>query len=259
MMNRHAVQRFSGPLTLCATLAFGGSAAAAEEPDSYAVAALVGQEITVVAYQATVGSRLDRNFQQHIPILDDHFDRLATELSIGMIRDTLPTAVVQPVSFRDTAPFADSDALLPDQGLKPLLEAVQALSLPKDTQYVVLTSKFRSDARFKVSSGTIGSGKLTGLGFYIDADKRMKRTDTGASGRGFVPPFAYVTVSLIDLRTGTVVRSVTATARGARANVGPNTTLNPWDATTAEQKLRAFDNMLGRARRSAIPRVIAPA
>ncbi len=259
MMKRHAVQRFSGPLTLCAALAFGGAAAAAEEPNSYAVAALVVQEITVVTYESTVGSRLDRNCEPHIPILDDHFDRLATELSIGVIRDTLPTAVVQPMSFRDTAPFANPDALLPDQGLKPLLEAVQAQSLPKDTHYVVLISKFRSDARLKVSSGTIGSGKLTGLGFYIDADKQMKRTDTGEPGRGFVSPFAYVTVSLIDLRTGTVVRFVTATESEARANVGPNTTLNPWDATTAEQKLRALDNRLGRALRSAIPRVIAPA
>ena len=87
----------------------------------------------------------------------------------------------------------------------------------------------------------------------------MTKTETGEAGRGFVAPFAYVQVSLIDLRTGAVVRSEAAEESTTRANVGPTADLDPWDALTPEQKLRILENLLGRAVQRTVPLVLAPA
>lgn len=228
------------------------SAFAADE--TYAVVALFGDDLTVVSYQSTTGSSLDRNVQQHVALNDGRYDRLATEASMTAIRNALPGARIEALTIPDEALAGGLDASLPS-----LIETVKGKLKEPDTHYLLVIGKYRGDAHLKVASGTIGSGKLEGIGFYIDSYLRMKQSNTGESGRGFVAPFAYLTVSLVDLRTGAVVRSESASESMTRANTGPSTTLNPWDAMTPEQKVRALDVVVRKALLWAVPRVVAPA
>lgn len=229
-------------------------ATAAEAPDSYAVVSLFGDDLTVVTYRSTTGSSFDRNEQQHVALSDNRYDRLATQVSTRAIQAAVAGAQVETLMIRDDAIAGGLDASLPS-----LLDTVRGKLQDKDTHYLVVVGKYRADAHLKVASGTLGSGKLEGIGFYIDPFLRMKKTTTGESGRGFVAPFAYLSVTLVDLRTGAVVRSESVTESMTHSNVGPSTTLDPWDAMTPDEKVRAIDVVIGRALRWAVPRVVAPA
>ena len=244
--------RIQAILAACALCVFADAPAA--DTESYAVVALFGDDLSIVTYQSTTGSSLDRNEHQHIALTDGHYDRLATELSSDVIHRAMPTARVEPLTLPDDVLAGGLEASLPS-----LLDRVRTTLKDRDTHYLVVISKFRGDAHLRMASGTIGSGKLAGIGFYIDPIKRMKKTSTGESGRGFVAPFAYLDVTLVDLRTGEVIRSEAATESMTRANVGPSTTLNPWEAMTPEQKADAIDVVVRRAVLRAVPRLVAPA
>lgn len=241
-----------------------GHAADGPEPtgaaDTYAVVALVGDEFTIVTYQPGVGSNIDQNRKEEVPVDNAHFDQLATRVAVNALRRTVPGAALQGIAVPDHGAFGDADALLASDGTLPsLLSAVKPRLQRPDTHYLVVISKYRGDAQLRVRNGAIGSGKLSGVGFYIDAFKGLKNSGTGERGRGFLAPYAYVMVSLVDLRTGAIVRSEHAVETTTRANTGPESTLEPWDALTAEQKARLLDNMLGRAVQKTVPRVVAPA
>jgi hypothetical protein len=243
------------------TIALPGHAAETPDgADTYAVVALVGDEFSVVTYRPGVGSNIDQNIRQDVPLDDKHLDQLATRVAINAIHRVAPAATLQSIAVADEAAFGDADRLFASDGTLPaLLTTVKPLLERPDTHYLVVISKYRGDAHLKVRSGTIGSGKLTGLGFYVDAYKNMKNSNTGERGRGFLAPYAYLMISLVDLRTGAVVRSETAVETATRANVGPQSTLEPWDALTPDQKAHLLDTMLGRAVQKTVPLVVAPA
>lgn len=232
---------------------------AAAASNAYAVVALVGDRISVIRYRPTVGSSLDQNRVQEVVVQDDHYDRLATRVAVDAVHAAFPDAQVQGVRLADPAPFGAPGALSgSDDRLPALLAAVRSQLGDRAPRYLLVLSKHRDDAHLKTDSGTLGSGKLSGLGFYIDAETRMKRTATGERGRGFVAPYAYVTASLVDLRDGAVVRFENVEETTTRANVGEGTDLDPWNALTADQKVRLLDAMLTRAVRAAVAHVVAP-
>jgi hypothetical protein len=245
-------------LAVCCLL-FTGLARGADAPETYAVVSLVGDAMTIVTYRGNTGSNLDRDDRQEIPLGDGVFDQLATHAALDSIHRARPDAAVEEIDVPDHARFGDATALFASDGRLPqLVSAVKPLLKTPDTHYLVVLSKFRGDAIVRVRTGTIGTGKLSGLGFYVDPDKRMTRTATGERGSGFVAPFAYVEVSLIDLRTGAVVRDANATESTMRVNAGSGATLEPWDALTSDQKVRLLENLLGRAVHKTVPRVVAP-
>lgn len=227
---------------------------AADGPDSYAVVALFGDDLSIVYYVPATGSSLDRNDQQHLALSDGHFDTLAAQVSTRAICDVLPSASVESVTLPDDVLAAGLETALPS-----LLAGAKDRLKDKDTHYLVVIGKYRGDARLKAANGHLGSGKLAGIGFYVDRYLKMHKTDTGEHGRGFVAPFAYLTVSLIDLRTGTVIRSEPVTESMTRANVGPSTTLDPWEALTPDEKIRSLDVVVRRALLRTVPHVVAPA
>ena len=67
--------------------------------------------------------------------------------------------------------------------LRPVLEKAGAT-------HVVLVTKLRQEARLRILDGTIGAGKIEGVGFYIDKGVRMRNVDTGEMSQGYVAPFA---------------------------------------------------------------------
>lgn len=259
-MNRHAARlsrlflSFVGLALLC------NAPRAAEPPETYAVVAVVGDELSIVVYRPSVGSNRDTNAVQHVPNSNAHFDSVASGAAGNAIRAALPTATLRRVILDDRAMFGRvQDLGSVDGGLALLLQSLKPQLDAADAHYLVVVGKSRGETSLRVRSGTIGSGKLSGLGFFIDREKRMRRTDTGESGEGFISPFAYVMVTLIDVRTGQVVRSASASESAALANAGDRSADDPWDSLTAERKVNLLDTMLRRAVLRATPRVLAPA
>jgi hypothetical protein len=251
--------RVAGILLAFVFSTFAGGARGADAPATYAVVSLVGDSITIVTYEGVTGTNLDRNEKQQVALGDGVFDKLATRVALNTLHRSLPDAGFQAIDVAEPTSFGDATELFAADGRLPaLLAAVRPQLKASDTHYLVVISKFRSEARLRTSNSHIGSGKLAGLGFYVDPVKRMKRGDTGERGRGFVAPFAYVEVDLVDLQTGAVVRSENAKESITRANAGPDATLDPWDALTPEQKVRLLENLLGRAVQKTVSQVVAP-
>ena len=243
----------------CSTLAAAGLCHAAPTVDSYAVVSLVGDQLSIVTYQPATGSSLDKNITQSVPTTDGHFDKYAARVAINTIHRVTPEAASQVIEVPDEAAFGDAKSLLAADGTLPsLLTTVRPLLRQPDTHYLFVIDKYRSDTRLKTAHSSVGTGTVSGLGFYVDARKGMMSTKTGERGRGFVAPFAYVMVTLVDLRTGAVVASQEEVETATRANVGSQATFDPWDAMTAEQKVQMLDRLLGQAVHRAVLQIVDP-
>lgn len=225
-----------------------------EAPASYAVMSLIGDSLTIVNYRSTTGSNLDNNEKQAVALADDSFDRNALTVADAAIRRALPGAQISMLLASDQSLYARQEELFEStERAKALLDAISLQLKDTSPRYLVLITKFRSEARLRLVSGSVGSGKLAGLGFYIDRRLRTKRTDTGESGAGFVAPYAYLAVSLIDLKTGAVIRTSPALESTSYSTARSTNAADPWDALTPEQKVRVLNNLLHRAIDRAVP------
>jgi len=80
-------------------------------------------------------------------------------------------------------------------------------------------------------------GRLYGPGFYLDRVTGMQRRDTGETSIGFVAPFAYLRVSVVDVATMSLVSTATATESTTVSTANKRDAVNPWDALTSGEKV----------------------
>jgi hypothetical protein len=222
------------------TLSLGAGAA----DRTYAVLSFVGDRLLIAQTMGETGSRIDRNVRQFAPTGSDQLDKVALR------------AVKAQVGRADAARFQAAAAATLDQGgvagmvpvLQPELRAIPA------THWILVT-KHRGDARLQMYDGTIGTGQLEGLGFYIDRFRRVKIVQTGAGAEGILAPFAYLHFALIDATTGVVLRELDETMSMTAAR---QTATHPWDALTADEKVGYLETLIRRAADDAVPKLLSP-
>lgn len=144
----------------------------------YAVLSLIGDALNVVIYQLTTGSNNDTNRHESIPFPDAPFDKAALLAADAALRrsDAKASVVLLTPSSKALCQeqerlFSGSQAILPD-------DVAAALKAAGATHLVLLT-KYRGDAHLAAERTNLGTGKLEGLGFYVDRVLRLKRADTG--------------------------------------------------------------------------------
>jgi hypothetical protein len=99
----------------------------------------------------------------------------------------------------------------------------------------------------------IGSGDLTGIGYYVDDLKRV-RSEEGQSGKGFLSSYAYVTATLLDAKTMKVVRS--------RPEVVSDTTVNltsdvySWNVLSEAEKTESLRRTVRTAAHDAVAHLL---
>lgn len=227
--------------------------------EQYAVVALIGDELTIVTYQPSVGSNLDGNARQVVPLRDTSFD----EVALRAVERSLPSAargaeaILLEASDRNL--YARGPALtVAGEGLTSLLNTLGHDFPDVDARYLILVSKARGDMRLMFDNGASGEGKLGGLGIYVDRLRRVTDRSSGEESKGFVSAFAYLTVSLIDRRTGAVVRSHTGSETTIIPSGVSKTTMNAWDAVPAQMKVDAVNTAIRRLIETTVPLVLAP-
>ena len=77
--------------------------------------------------------------------------------------------------------------------------------------------------------------------------------ESGERGEGFIAPYAYFVVSVVEIGSGTVLRRALVTESHAIGNMYGNT---PWTSLTPEQKQRALEFVLQQGLRRAMPGVL---
>lgn len=246
-----------GLLFLCGfAVCLGAWAQAAPVPQRWAALSLVGDQLTVVTRADKVGNLGDTNARTSLPVPDKSFDRQVLAALSAAMSASKPG--VELVMFLPT----DARQYLPAQALfsgaqvaldGAIVEAIRA----SGAQYLLLVSKRRAEASFKLANEHIGGGWLEGLGFYIDRDTALARTDTLTGGLGFLAPYAYLNVAVVEVAglrrvvDANVQSSVVLPATSDAAHA------DPWVAVPAAKKADALAGLIQHHVAAAARRALA--
>jgi len=237
--------------------ALAALAARAEGPRNYAIVSLVGDEIVIVAPAMTTGTSLDRSSRSHLKLETQALDKTAVAAAEAALREADAGANATMLLVREPSLYeaqlkalddgADVTSIVPM--LAPTLRSVHATHL-------VLISKMRRNAAFETERSHVGQGKLEGVGFYIDRATRVDDRDDRTEYVGFLGPYAYFRVSLIDLDGPKLIgqKEIAATQ-----TVKVNSATHPWDELDAAQKVAALQSILRSKIAEAVPQVVKPA
>jgi len=198
-------------------LALGGSAAlllwlclptASNADDGtrrYAALSLIGETMTVVAYVGSTGSQMSRNRSEPVSIGSRFFDIAtlnAVQLTLRDLDVRMPVATY----------FGSSPSLFTEQhklfdGRRIALSQDLIAAMKKDgATHLVIVTRHRGQAEIRMQDGHRGSGMLEGLGYYIDSNFENMSYATGGSATGYIAPYVYLRVSLVDLATSMIER-----------------------------------------------------
>lgn len=249
-------RRALGLLPAAMALAAAGlpslAARAAEERRVLVISAL-GETIDVVQYAPAIGSLLDRNKHQRVTLTGAGFDALAGQLAAQALRRIEGVRVVDVLAVTlapDAAPLLQDERFTPDDALR------RAVAEAAPTQ-VLLLLNWRTEARLNLRNMQAGSGKLQGLGFYIDRDIRVRRNDTGESGPGMLAPYAYLKAVLVDAGSGQVLRTETHAGSFSLSAVRAPDGIDPWQALDATQKIAALQRLIRQGVAHIVPAAMA--
>lgn len=247
---------------IAAAFAFAASAfaqpASSPLPPSFALLSLVGDQFSVVFHRPETGSRLDQNDRRDYPIAAATLDDVAVSAAEDVLKRLKPVSPVLRFSIRDPRLFALQDKLLVDSAeSRGMRESLAKLLRDNGATRLVLVTKWRDDAQFKLLQTTTGTGKISGLGFYVDSFMRLHTTETGEGATGFLGPFAYLSVSVVDVASMAAIRSVQGRESDMKLPLSATGAVRAWDALTPEGKLDALERVLRRAVRNATAAALA--
>jgi hypothetical protein len=223
----------------------------------YAVLSLVGDRILVVEREMSTGSRLDRNHRIFVDVPDQTLDKSMLLAIDDAIRQKDPGAITILLTPNDPALYAAAARELDGTGnTQRIYESVKSILVGTNATHLVLVTKQRHAAKLKLRDGMVGTGYLEGLGFYVDYGTFARAVDTNEAERGFIAPFTYVNVALIEVKTGKVISEERVT--GSAPYTTPSINIgNAWGALTPQEKAdRLADVMRSEADR-VVPQLLA--
>jgi hypothetical protein len=217
-----------------------------------AITSLVGDAISVDVYRRRVGTHIDTNQRETLPIPDPHFDEMAMETVASALAKSLPSVQLAKLSVPRAGTDLDPAQFLVDGRIAASHRMVVALRDAGFTHLLVV-AKHRAPARLQMVGSSVGSGHLSGLGFYVDSTYSTMRTDTLESAKGFIAPYVYIRLGLVDLASLQQVRERTITEGIVRSAARNKEGLDAWGAMTAEEKVAMLQDLLRNGLQDAVP------
>jgi hypothetical protein len=223
-------------------LAAVGSASAADEDRTYAIVSLLGDGLSIVVRETSTGSNIDRNARTFVRLETPALDRAALFAADDAIKRASPGAKSVMLEVHDPAVYAAQSRALDEGGdTRLVLAALGATVAQSKATHLLLFTKQRHEAMLRLRDGSVGNGRLEGLGFYVDRAMRLQNPDTGEYYLGFLSPFAYFRVSLVEVVTGKTLGEESVYASDAHASTS---NVHPWDTLTSQQKVSALQSMV---------------
>lgn len=225
-------------LSLCAATLFGGPMAAqsAVEVPKYAVLSLIGEKFEVVTFKPSTGSSLNQNARESIMLQSNVMDATALGAIRNGIRKSQPTSEVFLYTTSEASLFSNPTALF--EGKKVALPAQLIAGMKKDgATHLLLVNRFRQEAQIQLGIRKVGTGHLEGIGYYVDRHMPTMEHDGSESSLGFLSPYVYLQLSLVDLGDAGIQKTTTISASQARISLQSSKGLDPWDALSPKEKL----------------------
>lgn len=237
-------------------LALGALGANAQAERKYAVMSFIGDSLTVVGQEPQTGTHIRKNSEDTLALVGDSMDQMAMQATLQALQQALPGANAValragiPKLYGSQASFVDGDrANLPGEVLSALRAA--------NVTHLILLTKFRADANMQFVQGGRGSGKIQGLGFYIDRYTRNGIQGSGVYGVGYLAAFAYFELTLIDLDAQQAQRKAQVTRSQVVVRTVDTAGRDPWDILDAGQKMAALSQLIGAGVDEAVPKILA--
>ena len=242
-----------------ALLAFGALASAAAAPTpKVAAISLIGDRLLVVGGQMQTGSRIDRNTKEHLPLKTHELDTatvLAFEKEAKIAKPQLDVVLLR---ASDASVHAlQDDVVAGKRDQRELLSAIAPIARRAGATHLVLFTRSRGEARIQLVDGSIGSGFIEGLGFYVDRWSQVRRIDSGEADVGILAPFAYFRAVLVELDGLKVVAEEKSHVARALYSRNVKAQTDPWDYLSPVEKVQALASMSGEGLQKMVPRVLS--
>lgn len=239
-------------LPLCGAVAAQGDGATRH----IVVVSLIADQLEIVTPVDPVSTRLDRQSRQTVPLKDSTLDRaFAAHLGRQLPR-LLPQAKVTalvplgPDAYADQGRWLRDDKLVPPDWLKKDLAAEQA------TQMLLLL-KHRDQVSMKFSNATLGNDmQIEGLGYYLDGRQTTGSGDDPQRAKGFIAPYAYFRMLLVDLNSWRVLRRVDVTGSQPISAVNNKEGTDPWGALSQAEKIQRLALLVARESEARLPELL---
>jgi hypothetical protein len=209
------------------------------------VTSLIGDVITVDIYRKRVGTMIDANQQERLPVPSPVFDELALKTASDAVAKALPSASMATLAVATAGSDLDPAQFLVDGRIAASHRLVVALRDAGFTHLLVI-AKHRASARLKLADASIGSGYLQGLGFYVDNAYKTRRLDTLETGTGFVAPYVYIKLALVDLTSLQQTREQLITEGVVRSAARNKEGFDAWGALTADEKVQWLQELINK-------------
>ena len=237
-------------------LFLGLATASAVAQSKYAVLSSVGDRVTVVTRAMSTGSNVDTNRREPMELAGPGLDNAVLLAAEDGIKAADPSA--QAVLLAPRTPLAEQAASASrDNALEKWAGETRAQLVPLGATHLIVISKHRGDARLKVASGSTGSGKLEGLGFYVDTSYAAADDNASQTARGFLASYAYLLIRMVDLQSGRQVGEQIVMA--SSTSVPGVDSTRAWDALPPEGKIAALRALATKEVEAAMPALLAQA
>jgi hypothetical protein len=236
------------------SLSIASQADTSQAPIHIAAISLLGDHLTVVRRAISVHSHLDPNEKQVLTLQDATFDDSALTLIDKQLQQRTPQPMISLLAISDADTYKQQDQLI--EGDRYIGNALidQQLKVENATQLILVTKR-RGDV-YLPGSAAHGEAKFEGLGFYVDANYRMRRSDTLETGFGYLAPYAYFNVSLIDLTTRKVIACKPVELTYPLSAARSKSSVDPWEALDADHKVSALKNLIEKGLKSNLPALL---
>lgn len=215
----------------------------------------VADQVEIVV-PVSSASHVDRNVRRELPDPARAFEGFAMVAAGKALERADPGSSAAllgtgPTPFH-TQPerLFDGDSVVLPGALVDAIERAQATHL-------VLLTKHRDEARLRFERGYLGSGRLRGIGYYVDPDQQVIMVKGGTVASGFIAAYVFLRLHLVDVATGKVVAQQTVTESVVRSAAESEKAGDPWDMLDATQKVRLLRGLLEREVAAAVPRLLA--
>jgi hypothetical protein len=232
------------------------------ETRSYAVLSLAGDTVTTMTFVRETGTRINPNSKDVYALNNSMFDETAIRSASAAIQKAEPgTAPFLMLSLDGELHKAQNAMFDAPAGQQENRAYLKSLWKDHPVSHLILVSKFLAETEVKYQQTTEGSGKVEGLGFYMDnrADVVVHNDKQNYESHGILMPFAYLKLRLVDADTLAVLGEVTEKASEIVAYPPEvDRDVRTWGTLTAKQKVDYLDRLVDRAVKHAIPKLLAP-
>jgi hypothetical protein len=222
------------------------------------VLSLIGDKLTFAQHVPGTEQSPDKDVRESVHVEDAVFEQTALKAIDEAVKRLSPGARPVLLFAQDGRLYTAQEQILDEGGNSlHMLDYMRGLLMGQDVTHLILVSKLRQSARIQLARSLVGSGTLEGLGYYIELPPPPDpKSGKPADGVGFMGPFAYFKITLVDLATSTAVREERVVASNATVETQFKSGVDPWAALPSERKVQLLQGIIRAEVFRVVPRLL---